>query len=74
MNRHVEVIRFERISHLPESTQGIISVRLFKAKRLVRFAAFLRQKMKRRVWETDLVQSISHLSPQYGDETQFLKQ
>lgn len=41
MNRHVEVIRFERISHLPESTQGIISVRLFKAERLVRFAAFL---------------------------------
>lgn len=46
MNWHVEVIRFERISHLPKSTQGIISVRLFKAERLVRFAAFLREKMK----------------------------
>lgn len=47
MNWHVEVIRFERISHLPKSTQGIISVRLFKTERLVRFAAFLREKRKK---------------------------
>lgn len=41
MNWHVEVIRLERISHLPKRTQGIVSVCLLKAKRLLRFATFL---------------------------------
>lgn len=41
MNWHVEVIRFECISHLPKCTQGIISERLLEAKCLMRFVAFL---------------------------------
>lgn len=42
MNWHVEVIRFECISHLPKCTQGIVSVCLFKAECLMRLVAFLR--------------------------------
>lgn len=41
MNGHVEVIRFECISHLPKCTQRIVSVCLLKAECLVRFVAFL---------------------------------
>lgn len=42
MNWHVEVIRFEGISHLPKCSQGIVSGCLFKSKSLMRFVAFLR--------------------------------
>ena len=48
MNWHVEVIRFERISHLPECTQGIVSVGLFKAKCLMRLVAFLQVRCKKK--------------------------
>ena len=47
MNWHVEVIWFECISHLPKCTQGVISVCLFKAERLLRFVAFLWVRWKK---------------------------
>lgn len=78
MNRHVKVIRFERISHLPKSTQGIISVCLFKAECLVRFAAFLREKMEKELCGRRTLHKAFHTSLparnvtlQYGDETIF---
>lgn len=46
MNRHVEVIRFEGICHLPKRTQRVVPVCLFKPERLVRFAAFLQGQLK----------------------------
>lgn len=61
MNRHVEVIRLERISHLPKRTQGIIPVCLLEAKRLLRFAAFLKVEWKDKEHYSGLVVHLSRL-------------
>lgn len=45
MNWHVEVVRFERVCHLPECTQRIVPVCLFEPESLVRFAAFLQVQL-----------------------------
>lgn len=41
MDRHVEVIGFERVCHFPESTEGIVPGRLLKAKRFLWLTALL---------------------------------
>lgn len=41
MDRHVEVVGFEGVGHLSEGAQRVVSVRLLKAKGLLRFAALL---------------------------------
>lgn len=46
MDRHVEVIGFERVCHFPESTEGIVPGRLLKAKRFLWLTALLPEKDK----------------------------
>lgn len=41
MHRHVEVVRFEAVSHLSEALQGVLSHSLFKTECFTWFAALL---------------------------------
>lgn len=46
MNWHVEVIRLERVSHVPKSLEGVAPAGLLKTKRYSRFTTFLRNIQK----------------------------